>query len=260
MKSETQFVTSLMLTTLFVAGCSKPADKSAEIGEVRGNAIVIAEPPAAEPEQVETIDAATVKIEAVETVQVAVDAVPTKVAEPVEEVVSAEVMKPVEVAEDATALGMMRKLPVVAPEDEEELPKGYERVGFDHLAGFEYDMPEEWAFIRVGTEPPPRPAGAVIPDFITKLDSQTIGLRGFMLPLKVEDGLVTELLLMRDQSMCCYGTQPEINEWVSVKMKDEGVKPVMDEPVTLLGTLKVGEFRENGYLVGIYEMEGHSLN
>ena len=80
-----------------------------------------------------------------------------------------------------------------------------------------------------------------------------------MLPLKVEGGLVTELLIMRDQSMCCYGTVPKINEWVSVKMQDKGVKPVMDQPVTLYGKLKVGEMRENGYLVGIYEMEGESM-
>ena len=46
---------------------------------------------------------------------------------------------------------------------------------------------------------------------------------------------------MRDQSMCCYGTVPKINEWVSVRMAEEGVKPVMDEPVTIHGTLKVGE-------------------
>ena len=63
-----------------------------------------------------------------------------------------------------------------------------------------------------------------------------------------------------DQSMCCYGTVPKINEWVSVRMAEEGVKPVMDEPVTIHGTLKVGEFiLENGYLVGIYEMDGQQM-
>jgi hypothetical protein len=45
---------------------------------------------------------------------------------------------------------------------------------------------------------------------------------------------------------------------VSVKMKG-GVKPLMDEPVTLMGTLKVGETRENGYLVGIYAMDGDKM-
>ena len=78
--------------------------------------------------------------------------------------------------------------------------------------------------------------------------------------LKVEGGLVTELLIMRDQSMCCYGSVPKINEWVSVKMTSKGVKPVMDQAVTLSGTLKVGAIRENGYLVGIYQMDGEKMN
>jgi hypothetical protein len=29
----------------------------------------------------------------------------------------------------------------------------------------------------------------------------------------------------------------------------------MDQAVTLVGTLKVGEFSENGYLLGIYQMD-----
>jgi hypothetical protein len=80
-----------------------------------------------------------------------------------------------------------------------------------------------------------------------------------MLPLKVEGGLVTELLVMKDQSMCCFGTVPKINEWVSVKMVSKGVKPIMDQPITLFGKLNVGEMRENGYLVGIYSMDGEKM-
>ena len=86
-----------------------------------------------------------------------------------------------------------------------------------------------------------------------------VSLKGFMLPLKVEGGLVTELLIMRDQSMCCYGAVPKINEWVSVKMTGKGVKPIMDQAVTLYGKLHVGEIRENGYLVGIYQMDGEKV-
>ena len=99
-----------------------------------------------------------------------------------------------------------------------------------------------------------------IPATIRDLNDKSIALKGFMLPLKVEEGLVTEMLIMRDQSMCCYGTVPKINEWVSVKMEGKGVKPVMDQAVTLFGKLKVGEIRENGYLVGIYEMDGDRMD
>lgn len=128
-------------------------------------------------------------------------------------------------------------------------------VAFDHLAGFTYTVPD-------GPVETNQISGAAsqIPADVQSLDRQFVSLKGFMLPLKVEKGLVTELLLMRDQSMCCYGVVPRINEWVSVKMTGGGVKPVMDTAVTLYGTLKVGEIFESGYLVGIYELAGERMS
>ncbi len=129
-------------------------------------------------------------------------------------------------------------------------------VGFDKLASFTYDMPDE----SLGKPETVRTnAPTQIPKTVLALDKQRVALSGFMLPLKVEGGLVTELLLMKDQSMCCYGAVPKITEWVSVKMTTKGIKPVMDQPVTLHGQLKVGEIRENGFLVGIYAMDGEKM-
>ena len=100
----------------------------------------------------------------------------------------------------------------------------------------------------------------IIPKEVADFHKKKIALKGFMLPLKVEGGKITEMLIMRDQSMCCYGTVPKINEWVSVRMPEgKGVKPIMDVPITIFGTLKVGEVLENGYLVGIYELDGDRL-
>jgi hypothetical protein len=63
---------------------------------------------------------------------------------------------------------------------------------------------------------------------------------------------------MRDQSTCCYGVVPKMNQWVGVHMP-MGVRTIMDRVVTVYGTLKVGEVRENAYLVAIYEMDGERL-
>ena len=142
-------------------------------------------------------------------------------------------------------------------EEKTPLLPGFLPVSFEKLASFNYEMPEDLSAPVADEE------GVVykeqIPEAIHALNQKAISLKGFMLPLKVEQGLVTEMLIMRDQSMCCYGTVPKINEWVSVRMAEEGVKPVMDEPVTIHGTLKVGEVLENGYLVGIYEMDGQQM-
>ena len=144
-----------------------------------------------------------------------------------------------------------------APLVEEKLGD-YTVVNFDRLAGFNYDVPDEpitnkTAQVTLKKEQIPVP--------VKSLDKKKVALKGFMLPLKVEGGLITELLIMRDQSMCCYGSVPKINEWVSVKMPaGKGVKAVLDVPITLFGTLRVGEIYENNYLVGIYEMDGERLS
>ena len=133
--------------------------------------------------------------------------------------------------------------------------EGYTAVGFDRLASFTFVMPEE----SPGT---PRDAALSedqIPASVKAFDQKAVAVRGFMLPLKVQNGAVMELLIMRDQSMCCYGTVPKITEWVSVKMTGKGVKAIMDQPVTLFGKLHVGEMRENGYLVGIYSLDGDRM-
>ena len=42
-------------------------------------------------------------------------------------------------------------------------------------------------------------------------------------------------------------------------MEGDGVDPIMDQAVTLMGQLLVGEVLENEYLVGIYEMLGDKM-
>ena len=136
-----------------------------------------------------------------------------------------------------------------------EVIDGYEGVSFDKLASFAYEVPLDPVTNKVELAK----LNAQIPARIKSLDKKLVAIRGFMLPLKVENGLVTELLIMRDQSMCCFGTVPKINEWITTRMAGEGVQPIMDQPITLMGQLRVGEVLENDYLVGIYEMEGDKM-
>ncbi len=136
-----------------------------------------------------------------------------------------------------------------------EVIDGYEGVSFDKLASFAYEVPLDPVTNKVELAK----LNAQIPARIKSLDKKPVAIRGFMLPLKVENGLVTELLIMRDQSMCCFGTVPKINEWINIRMAGDGVQPIMDQSITLMGQLKVGEVLENDYLVGIYEMEGDKM-
>ena len=131
-----------------------------------------------------------------------------------------------------------------------------EKVGFDRLASYVFTPPET----DPATPNAPPPSGAAqIPDRIKALDQHKVAVTGFMLPTKMEGGLVKEFLLVKDPMMCCYGVMPKINEWIVVKMVGPGVKPLMDLPITFEGRLRVGEMYENGYLTGVYLLEGEKL-
>jgi hypothetical protein len=138
---------------------------------------------------------------------------------------------------------------------EPPLPPGYQRFGFDTISAFPFEVTSEMADGSTNLVAASAATRAKIPDSIQALDNRQTAIRGFLLPLKTNNGLTYEFLLMRNQNMCCFGSVPKVNEWISIQTRDEGVKPIMDQPITVMGKLHVGEIRENGYLVGIYRIE-----
>lgn len=131
-------------------------------------------------------------------------------------------------------------------------------VGFDKLAAFEYTL------VDAGTgaseaEMEASKAKDQIPAWVRLYDKQKIALTGFMLPLVVENGLVRKLIMMRDVTTCCFGNVPNMNEYVIVTMKGEGIKPLQDVPVVLTGTFKISEIYEGGYLTSIFQMDGEKF-
>ncbi len=133
-------------------------------------------------------------------------------------------------------------------------------LGFEVLAAFPYELP------AVPTEAPapsktatPAPRKNQIPADVQAFDGRRVTVTGYMIPLGLEDGRAKQFVLVRNLMSCCYGVPPNLNEFVLVTMTNEGVRPVMDVPVTLVGKLKVGETYEDNYLVGIYQLDGEKL-
>jgi hypothetical protein len=132
-------------------------------------------------------------------------------------------------------------------------------VSFEQLAGFRFIITDQ----ILDPTKDPRAASTrtieQIPFTIKALDDRGVSVKGYMLPMKFNGPLATDFLLMRNQSMCCYGLAPNITEWVNVHMAGKGIKPIVDQPITVSGTFHVGEVRENGDLVGIYQLDGQKL-
>jgi hypothetical protein len=142
--------------------------------------------------------------------------------------------------------------PVAPPQVED----GYLKLGFEQLASYTFTPP---AFDPTADPKAKPPTGEEqIPPAVKSWNGKKAVITGYMVPVKMDKGLVTEFLLMRNTMACCFGTVPNMNEWVIVKMK-KGVQPMMDVPVAFYGELKVGAMFENGYMTGLYELEGEKM-
>jgi hypothetical protein len=156
----------------------------------------------------------------------------------------------------ATGTASIQALAAAVTKSPPEVVNGYLKLGFDRLASYKFIAPPFDPAAEPKVDPPT--GEEQIPAEVKAWSGQKAVLTGFMLPVKMENGLVTEFLLLKDPMMCCYGTVPNMNEWVVVKMT-KGVKPLMDTPISFSGVLKVGAMFENGYLTGIYLLEGEKM-
>jgi hypothetical protein len=133
-----------------------------------------------------------------------------------------------------------------------EMDDGFMKLGFDKLAGFKFVTP---AFDPVADPKATPPTGEdQIPEIVKSWNGKKAMITGFMLPTKLENGKATEFLIMANQMACCFGTVPNMNEWIVVRMP-KGVDVTQDVPISFYGTIKVGAMYENGYMTGIYAMD-----
>ncbi len=133
---------------------------------------------------------------------------------------------------------------------------GPAKAGFDVLASYTFTPAELDPTAPAGTPPP---SGIKqVPPQVMALNGKSVVVSGYMLPTKIDKGLVTEFLLVSSPMLCCYGQTPQVNEFVVVKMQ-RGVKAVMDTPVQFVGKLSVKEMYEDGFLTNLYSLDGEKM-
>jgi hypothetical protein len=135
----------------------------------------------------------------------------------------------------------------------------YRQLSFAHLSSFPFSVTED--MVDSQSDPTGVASNVLqqIPDFIRSFSNKKIAITGFMLPVRLDGKYVSEFLVLKDRSACCYGKTPRINEWIIAHAKGVNTKPVLDVPVTALGTFHVGAQLENGALAAIYELDCENL-
>ncbi len=131
-------------------------------------------------------------------------------------------------------------------------------LGFDKLSAFPYTL------IDAGTGATPEQIAEhskkdQVPSWLHLYDNQKVVLTGYMMPLQIENGRSKKFVMMRDVTTCCYGAVPNMNDYLIVTMKGDGVEVVQDVPVELLGTFHINQRYEGGYVVSLFVMDGEKL-
>ncbi len=133
-----------------------------------------------------------------------------------------------------------------------ETDGSYLKLGFDRLSSYKFVAPEYDPLSNPKAAPPT--GEEQIPAAVKAWSGKKAIVTGFMLPTKLEGGKAVEFLLMANQMACCYGTVPNMNDWVIVRMP-KGVPIVQDVPIAFRGTFRVNPTFESGYMTGIYQLE-----
>jgi hypothetical protein len=131
----------------------------------------------------------------------------------------------------------------------------YQMTSFRQLAGFPFQITTE--ILAVESDPLLATSKVLeqIPPEVKKLNERAVALTGFMLPVKFNEGLVTDFMLLPNTMGCCYGRMPRVNEIIIVNTTGKGFKHLKDIPITIAGTFHVGAIRNDGRLIGIYQMD-----
>lgn len=135
-----------------------------------------------------------------------------------------------------------------------EVDGGYLKLGFDLLSNFKFIAPEYDPLANPKAAPPT--GEEQIPASVKGWSGKKAIVTGFMLPTKLENGSgkAIEFLLMANQMACCYGTVPNMNDWIIVR-SPKGVPITQDVPISFRGTFTVSATFESGYMTGIYELD-----
>lgn len=115
------------------------------------------------------------------------------------------------------------------------LPPDHERVTWNQLGGFSYRE------------------GAPLPEELRALGGRKVGIPGFMLTLGDPEA-VREFILLESLWGCCFGSVPELNQTIVVRMKAGQSAEYTATPLLVTGVLEVGEEHQGGFVTSVYRL------
>lgn len=100
--------------------------------------------------------------------------------------------------------------------------------------------------------------GGNIPPDIKALNGTKFRTRGYMIPLDQAES-ITEFALVPSLFACCFGQPPQIQHTLVVHCPKGKAVSYFPEEITVEGTLKVEEKKDDGYIISIFEINASSV-
>ncbi|HEX3358557.1 MAG TPA: DUF3299 domain-containing protein, partial [Tepidisphaeraceae bacterium] len=97
-----------------------------------------------------------------------------------------------------------------------------------------------------------------IPPDVRQLTGSLIRLHGYMIPLDQTTNL-TRFALVPSLFNCCFGQPPGLQHTVIVTLTPGFAVHYTSDPITTEGTLSVGELREDGYVVSLFQVTAQHI-
>lgn len=136
----------------------------------------------------------------------------------------------------------------------------FETISWDALAGFPYDFTMPGELLDVAPDELASRA-ELIPASVRALTGRDVAIRGFVIPMVMEGGVVRQFILAaKNEIGCCFGDGLAMNQWIVVDVP-EGQRFDADPfvPATVLGTIDVGEDIQQGTVMSLYRMKARTV-
>jgi hypothetical protein len=115
------------------------------------------------------------------------------------------------------------------------LPPGVTKLDWKKIGGFQYVE------------------GGELPADIRALGGRQVGLPGFMLTLGDSEN-IHEFILLESLWGCCFGTIPDLNQTIIVRLGSDHSMEYTAAPVLVTGKMEVGEERQGRFVSSLYRI------
>ena len=122
------------------------------------------------------------------------------------------------------------------------VPGKVQEMAIKDLGNFDYDADK----------------GGNIPPDVTALSGSKIRLNGYMIPMDQAES-ITEFALVPSLFSCCFGQPPQIQHTIVVHVPKGKAVSYYPDQISVEGTLKVEEKKEDGFIVSIFEVDTTSV-